>query len=191
MQLHIPILNRAQRAQIRIAFNRIPENVTDAGAVRAELHLRAGREHRLHRRKFFQHATARPIQFRGLFKNDVDERHPEHRLRADGMHLRHALQRRHQRKRDLIFHQLRRAAHPFREDDDLIFRQVGNRIKRRVLHRPNAPADDDRVEENDDEFIAGAIVDDLFDHSLISLSCKNLFLRVTFFIQQSSVPIIP
>ena len=164
VKLHIPILHSAKRSQIILPFQRVPEDVAHAGPVGAELHLCACRQCGLYCRQFFENTTPGPVEIGRLIENDIDERHPEHRLGPDCRHLRHTLESGHKRKCDLVFHELGRSSHPLGEDDDLVFRQIGNRIKRRVGYGPDAPSHHNQVEQNHNELVAGGKIDYFFNH---------------------------
>ena len=112
-----------------------PERRRDAGrqALRDEAHA-------------LQDAGARKVQVDVVVEDDVDHRKAERRLRADDAHAGEALQVHRQRIADLVFHFLRAVTRPVREDDDLVVREVRNRIDGRGAQRPPAPAGEAEVQ---------------------------------------------
>jgi hypothetical protein len=127
--------------------------------------------------ELFENPRAPPVEINFFVEDDVDGREAEHRGAANRFHARHAQQRNGERIRDLVLHILRRAAHPFGEDDLLVFAQVGNGVhrdgpafesgeapvKRRDHH---APAEDEQHEEGDDEFLLQAEADEAVEHGV-------------------------
>ena len=160
-ELQIPVLDRAELAEVVVLrLQRVPEHVAHARPLGAEARRDAGGQQGADVVQPLEHARARPVDVDVVVEDDVDEREPEHRLRAHGLQVRQSLQVRRERIRDLILDELRRAPRPVDVDDDLVVGDVGNGIERRAHRRPDADADDDRVEQQDDEAVAGGEVDE-------------------------------
>ena len=88
-----PVLQAAQVAQRqRGALDRVPEDVADAGRVRAERRRHTGRQALGDEAHALQDARARKIQVHVVVEDDVDHREAERRLRADDANAGEALQ---------------------------------------------------------------------------------------------------
>ena len=81
--------------------------MSHTGSVGAELHACSLREGGLDGGELLENAAPRPIQVGRFIEDDINEGHPEHRLRPDGGYLRQPLKSGDKRKRDLILDELR------------------------------------------------------------------------------------
>ena len=150
----VPILQCPQFAQIITGcIKRVPIDMPQTSSVGAEGGRYAFGEQALRVIQAFQHAGSRPINVHGIFKYHEHKTHPEHTVGPDIFNFRNALQVADQRVRNLVLYDLRAAAHPFAEDDDLVLRQVGNGIHRRILHRVNAISENSPGNQENDEAV--------------------------------------
>ena len=62
--------------------------------------------------EIFEHAGARPVKVRSVLEDDVDIGIAEHRLRANGLHMRRGQKAGHDRVGDLIFDDVWRLSQP-------------------------------------------------------------------------------
>ena len=134
-----PVLERAQLAQrLRRALDRVPEDVPDAGGVRAERRRHARGQALGDEAHALEDARPREVQIDVVLEDDVDHREAERRLRPHDPHAGQTLQVDRERIRDLVLDLLRAVAGPVGEDDHLVVGQVGNRVDRRGVsaHQP-------------------------------------------------------
>ena len=118
---------------------RVLVDPADAGRVGAERVRRSVGQARPDRVQVLEHARARPVEVGAFLEDDVHEGHPEHRLAAHGDDVRRAEQRGHDRIRDLVLDERRRASRPLGEDDDLRIGEIGDRVELDPLHRDPPP----------------------------------------------------
>jgi hypothetical protein len=88
----------------------------------------------LHAPELLRHAGARPVDVRPFVEQRVHETHPEHRVPANGLDARRALQRADEGIGDLVFDEVRTATHPLRVDDDLRVGESRQRMEWRLTH---------------------------------------------------------
>ena len=146
------------------ALDRVPEDVADARRVRAERRHDAGRQALRDEAHALEDARAGEVQVHVVVEDDVDHREAERRLRADDANAGEALQVHRQRIADLVFHFLRAVTRPVREDDDLVVREVGNRVDRRGAEGPPAPAGEADVQGQHDEAVLQREFNESIDH---------------------------
>ena len=117
-----------------------------------------------HEAHALEHPGSREVEVDVVFKDDVDHREPEGRLRPDDANTGEALEVDGQRVGDLVLDFLRAVACPVGEDDDLVVGQVRNGIDRRAPEGPPSPSAERQVEHDDDDAIAKGRFDEAIDH---------------------------
>ena len=177
---HGPVLDRAQLVEVPAArrapglvpsLEGVPEDLTEGRRVRAE-----GRGD-LRRQgvggeagELLEHARAGGVELGLVLEDDVDRGEAEVGVAADRAHVGDAEQRDRQGVGDLVLDVLGRAARPAREDDLLVLADVGDRVDRdRVAgeaadrpvegRRPQAPADHEERDQDDDGRVLEAKTD--------------------------------
>jgi hypothetical protein len=167
----VPVLDRAKLAEISaFAFDRVPEDLAERRRVRREIGHDAGRQRRSRGGETLE--DARPCR---VVVGLVPEDHANHRVvrlarRADGLDSREALQAHRERIRDLVLDLLRAAPHPVREDDHLVLGEIRDRVDGRPLERPDSRERRRRDEEEHEQAVPGAPLDDAVDHRRFSES---------------------
>ena len=160
-----PILERSQISQrVALAFDGVPEHVTDAGRIGPERRDDTGRQRLGQQIQPLQHPRPCEVEIDRVFEDDVDHREPEGGRRAHDAHAGQALQAHGQRIRDLVFHLLRRASRPISKDDDLVVAEVRNRVDRRGQQRPVAPDSQEREQAENQETVPKRHLDQPVDH---------------------------
>ena len=132
----------AQIAQrMRRALDRVPEHVADAGRIGTECRHDARRQRLANQVHALEHARAREVQIDVVLEDDVDHREAERRLRPHDADAGEPLQIDGERIGDLVLDFLRAVPGPVGEDDDLVVREIRNRVdrRRRSAHQPHAP----------------------------------------------------
>src|SRR4029450_3331290 len=89
---------------------------------------------------------------------------PERGLRADDTHPGEPLKVRRQRIRDLVLDLLRAVPGPVGEDDDLVVREIRDRVDWGRAERPPAPAGQAEVQRDHDEAMLQGNVNEAVDH---------------------------
>ena len=164
-------LRRSRRDSVGLS-TRVPEDVPDARRVRAKRRRDAGRQALGDETHALQDAGAREVQIDVVVEDDVDHREAERRLGADDANAGETLQVHRQRIADLVFHLLRAVTRPVREDDDLVVREVWNRIDGRGAQRPPAPAGEADVQGQHDEAVLQREFNESIDHEPQHSSCR-------------------
>jgi hypothetical protein len=162
----VPVLERSQvrRGQAAgVVHEGVLEDPADAGSVRPELGLDAGREQRLDLAQVLEDAAARPVDVRAVLEDHVDVAEAEVREAADDLDVGCPEERGHDGVGDLVLHDVR-AAVPAGVDDDLRVRQVGDRIDGDVLKGVDPVRDGHRRHHQDQHPVVGAEADDRADH---------------------------
>ena len=144
----------------------------DARRVWAEGRRDAGRQALGDEAHALQNASAGKVQVHVVVEDDVDHREAERRLGSDDANAGEALQIHCQRIADLVFHFLRAVTRPVREDDDLVVREVWNRIDGRGAQRPPAPAGQADVQGQHDEAVLQREFNESIDHESRHSSCR-------------------
>src|SRR3954469_6381815 len=164
-----PILVRAQLVA-RVAAGAIDERVlehpADAGRVRPQLGLHAGRQRALDLAQVLEDAAARPVQIGAVLEDDVDVAVAEVREAADRLHPRRSQHVGGDRIGDLVLDDVG-AAVPARVDDDLRVAQVRQGIERDVLRAPEGSAEGHEDPREDEAAMLRGEADDLLDHGLL------------------------
>src|SRR5574338_170498 len=113
----VPILNRTQLGEIMfpgVVNERVFVNPPYTRGVGADDRIYALGQPAANGVEIFNHARTRPINIRAVLENDVNERFAEHRFAAHELHFRRGNEDRGNGICDLVFHQVGRAAFPFR-----------------------------------------------------------------------------
>ena len=106
--------------------------------------------------EIFEHAAARPVGIGAIFENHIDERKAVERIAAHHFRVRHRKHFGRDRIGDLVLHDLRRLARPFRVDDDLRVREIGNGIERNVAQRKDPAKHQRKRRQQNDELVLAA-----------------------------------
>ena len=115
-----------------------------------------------------EHAAARPVDVGAVLEDDVDERHPEHRLAAHRLHLGRGDQRGRDRVGDLVLDQIGALPHPLGEDDHLHVGEIRDGVERRALQRDPAPRRERGHEQDREERVARARRDQARDDAVLA-----------------------
>jgi hypothetical protein len=142
---------------------RVLKDPAEAGSIRPQLRLHAGRKLRRNLGQVFEDPRACPIDVRAVLENYVDVAEAEIGVAADRFHLGRAQKRRDDGIGNLVFDDVR-AAIPARIDDDLRIRKVGQRIQRNVPHGPDGNRNGDDRAGNDQVLVLGRKPDDAPKH---------------------------
>lgn len=135
-----PVLEAPQFAQrVGRTLDRVPEHVAHARGIGSERGRDALRQALRDEAHPFEHSSAREVELDVVFEDHVDHREPERRLGAHDADPGQALQVHGERVGDLVLDFLRAVPWPVGEDDDLVVREIRNRVDRRGRHRPPAP----------------------------------------------------
>ena len=163
----VPILKRAQLRQIMLAaliHQGVLENPADPCGIWPQRRGNPPGKSILHLVHVFENAASRPINVRAVFEDDVHIGEAEVGKAAHELDLRRRDHGSHDRVGDLVFHDRRVSSHPGGVNDDLDIGEVGNRIKRRILQRPDSSGAEKQHHEKDEKFIFRAGFDNFFDH---------------------------
>ena len=126
----------------------------EAARIGAELWRDADREAVADGIQPLEHARTREVVVHVVAENHREQREAEHALRTHGLHAREPLELRRERIRHLVFDLAWRAAFPIREDDDLVFAEVGDRIHGRAAHLEDAERDEQQRAARDEEAVS-------------------------------------
>ena len=162
-----PVLQRTQLGEIVLSafvHQRVLKDPADASGIRANLRTDALRQFALHLIEVLQHARARPVQIRPVFKNDVHVGIAELREAAHGLGARHGQHGGGERVGDLIFHNLRRLPRIAGFDDHLHVREIWQRIHRRIDDRPAAPGAEKQYPHHHQKTVGDRTPDNPFNH---------------------------
>ena len=154
---NVPVLYGPQLLQVPSAdglavhrvtpFEGVPVDLSQGGGIRAQGRLDTFRQGPGGKTvELLQYAASGPIEVDVFLEDDVNAGEAEHRVASDRLDARNPQQRDGQRIADLVVHVLWSASHPFREDDLLVFADVGDRVGR---HRPTLNAGDLPVKRRD------------------------------------------
>ena len=99
-----------------------------------------------------------------VLKNHIDKGEAVERIAAHDLRLRHGKHLGRDGIGDLVLDDLRRLAGPFRVDDDLHVRQVGNGVQWNVAHGINAAEHERNRAKKNDEFVLERKIYDAFEH---------------------------
>ncbi len=162
----MPILKRAQLGEVvftGFVHERVFVNPAHARGVRADDGIHALRQHAAHGIQILNDSRPRPINVRAVLKNHIHERFAEHGFAANELHLRRGDEARGNRIRDLILDEVGRAAFPIRENNDLDIAQIRDGIEWRLFQSPDSARDAEDREDEDEENIPRAPLDDAFE----------------------------
>ncbi|EKD38142.1 MAG: hypothetical protein ACD_75C00848G0002 [uncultured bacterium] len=182
-QLDIIVLERAQLGEILLAAfvdHGIGETPADAGRIGAQHRIDVGRQLAPHRLQIFEDPAACPVDVGPFLENRIDEGTALVGEAADHLDLGGGKEGRGDRVGDLVLDQVGRPPHPFGENDDLGFAEIGNGIERRAGKRPPAPAGEKRDHQENQKTVAGALFNEPRNHyctspfSLASESMRKL-----------------
>ncbi len=164
-----PVLEAAQLPQVVLSApvdQGVLVHPTHAGRVRSEFGAHPVGQARQDLAQVLERATASPVDVRAVLKDDVDVGESEVGEATNRLDLRGAEHGRHDWVGDLIFDHVR-AAVPARVDDHLRVGQIGDRVERHVAHAVDPDSDRDARDEQDQELIPRAEIDDALDHVAI------------------------
>ena len=151
---------------MRRALDRVPEHMADTSRVRSERRRHARGQALRDEAHALEDASPREVEVHVVLEDGVDHREAERGLRPDHAHTGEALQVRGERVRHLVLDLLRAMTGPVGEDNDLVIREVGNRVDRRGRQCPPSPACEAEVQNDDDEPILQCNVNESIDHAL-------------------------
>src|SRR5207253_2415750 len=104
-----------------------------------------------------------------VFKDDIDHREAECRTGTYNPHAGKSLQVRYEGISNLILDLLRRASGPVCEDDDLVVRQIGNRVDRSAQQGPVTPCREPEIDRDYQAAIAQAEFDQVMNHCAVTV----------------------
>src|SRR5439155_73858 len=90
--------------------------------------------------------------------------------------------------RDLVLDEVRRASFPFGVNDHLYIAQIGNRIERRMHQAIESRGHSEDREDEDEEFVSGAGLDNPFGERLALWNLRGSFCRNRFRFGHGFVP---
>ena len=161
-----PVLERPQVPErVALPLDRVPEDVADAGGVRAERRHDARRQRLRDQVQPLQHPRAGEVEVDRVLEDDVDHREAKGRGRPHHAHAGQPLEADRERVGDLVLDLLRRAARPVGEDDHLVVRQIGDGVDRDGQQRPVPPARDQQKARDDEKPIAQCGINEPVDHA--------------------------
>ena len=167
MKAEVPVLKAPELGEVVLpgaVDERVLIDPTDARRVGPELRLHAFGKTRQDFAQVLEHARACPVEVGAVLEDDVDVRVAEVREPPDRLDLGRPEQRRGDGIRHLVLEDVG-APIPARVDDDLGVGEVGDRIERDVPDRPHGPDDRDAGQDEDEEPVPGAELDDPLDHA--------------------------
>ena len=138
---HVPILQAAEVGEtvsMALVDQRVFVNPARAGRVGPNHRIHASRKLACDLLQVFQHAAPRPVDVSTVLEHDEYIRVVGHRLRANRFDVRRRQHRGDDRIGNLILDQIGRLSHPFGVDDHLDVGDVGQRVERDPIERPNA-----------------------------------------------------
>ncbi len=159
-----PVLNRVQGAGVVGPFDRVPEDLPDAGSIGPHHGRYFRRQKTAGETQPFEDSRSREIDVDGVLEDDVDHREAKLRSRPHRLDMRKSLQIDGQGIGDLIFDFLRAASRPLGKHDDLVFAQIGNGVDGRVHQRPVAPGSQRGVDRHDQPPVLHREFNDSVDH---------------------------
>ena len=165
--LEEPVLQAAQLTQVVLATavdQGIEIDPAHPRGIGAQLRPGAGGQVRGHLGQVLQYPGAGPVGIRIVVENHVDIGIPEEGIAAHGDGPGHRQHRRGQGIGHLVLHHLGCLPGVAGLDDDLDVREIGNRVHRRVLHRPGAHPRQDQGGEQDKEAVVNGPANQSFDH---------------------------
>ena len=172
----VEVLERAQLGQVvspALVDQRVLEDPAHGGRVGPERGAHTLGQPAAQRAQVFEHAAPRPVEVGALLEDDVDEAHAEHALAAHRGDLRRGEQARHDRVRHLVLDQVRAAAHPLREHDDLRVGQVRDRVHRDAAHGEHGRDERDRRQHDHEPAAPRAPLDEPGDHGGLSARART------------------
>ena len=162
---HVPVLNRPQTRQVvALTLDRVPEDLPDGRAVGCQKCLDARRQPIAGTRQPFADLLSGKIKVDSLLQEDAQRRKVKLARRTHHAHSRQPLQAGGERIGDLIFEFPRTMPRPLREDHDLVFRDVGNRVHRRVVDGVDPGQREHHRRCNYHRAVANRKLDDAVDH---------------------------
>src|SRR5947208_6518796 len=167
----VPILNGTQLCEVMLSVivnERVFVNPADARCVRANNRIHPFGQRAADRVEIFDDARTRPINVGAVLEDYVDERLAEHRFATDEFHFWRGNEEGGNGICDLVFHQVGRAAFPFRVNNYLHVAQVGNCVERRVNQPVNTARNSEDRENENEKFVLRARLDDALDQGAAS-----------------------
>ena len=162
-----PVLEGAQigeRVRAAPVDERVLVHPADAGRVGAQAGSDAFRQAAGDALHVLEDAAPRPVEVGAVGEDDVDERVAEHRLPAHVLDARCGDHGADDGVGDLVLDQVGAPPGPVGEDDHLHVGEVGEGVERAGAERPHANGARERDQQDDQEAVPRAVLDDAVDH---------------------------
>ncbi|MCY1520467.1 hypothetical protein D9M68_552450 [compost metagenome] len=155
-KLEEPVLQGAQLRQVvptAAVHQGVLEDPANPSGIRTQRRFRGGRQAALDLAEVFQHAGTGPVQVGAILENHINEAVPEEGIAPHRFRPRDRKHGGRQRIGDLVLDNLWRLARIRCADDHLDVGEVGQRIHRHVLYRPDAPSGGEQGGQYDQEAV--------------------------------------
>ncbi len=143
------------------------KNPAHTGCVGPKHWVRIGRNTAAESLNVLKHARPRPVEVGAVLEDDENVGVSEHGLRTDSFHVRSREQGCDYRISDLVLNDVGRTSGPGRVHDDLNVGDVGQRIERRMLQRPDTTQDQEENTSEHEEAVSSAPFNDARNHGHI------------------------
>ena len=163
----VPVLKTAEIGEahlVAVVNEDILIDPARACSVGSQHGINSRRQPTLQLLEILEHARTRPVQVCTILKDDVYVGVAEHGLGADVLHARGREHGRDNGISYLVLDNVWRFAGPWRVDDHLDIGNVGQRIERNVLHRPDSCENQQENCRENQEAVARAPVNQAADH---------------------------